>query len=281
MGNYEYYRLDQETLKKLADEGDADAMERLAWKYQGSGNYEKEIEYLKKAAEKGQSEAECRLGVYYIDSYQGIIPRNIDEAERWLKKSSEHGNCEAKWQLAELYYRLGENRKALLWYENAYQDDMTFDYSPDLNAWEYIELTDKLKEAIAKEDEEKRQQRNKILRDPTFDIIGIAASAPLYFLIGLYVSSGSGSVDGFFGLLKTAVSVVGIFVAGIASFSLLLESISPGLDGFGKFLGFAGAVLIITLSKNYPAVPGYARLYAIGAAAILIVSMIYKQIKYR
>ena len=258
-----YRKHEQEELIRLAGEGDAEAMYELADRYGNDSNESKQFEYLKKAAE--------------------------------------HGSIAAQWELAATYEKHGNSKEALLWYEKAYDSDMTFDYTyfnlierigyDSLNYDSYCEIIQHLKEEIKKEEEEKEKLRRqkeqerinqkKALRDPTFDLLGIVATVALFFLVNLYVMSGAGAVNGSFGLLKTIIAVGGIFITTIASGFLLLTSISFGVGWVGGVAGFIGSILILTLSDNYPSVPTYARIYCIVAIVILIFSIIRKQIKYR
>ena len=81
-------------LKPLAEEGNAQAEEKLGRMYQrGKGlpkNFERAVEWYRKAAEKGDPAAQGRLGFLY--RVGAGVPRDLKLAMEWYRKAAEQGN---------------------------------------------------------------------------------------------------------------------------------------------------------------------------------------------
>lgn len=65
------------------------------------GHYNEASEFYKKAAEQGNAEAQNRLGLMYHNG-EGV-PQDHAEAEKWFRKSANQGNEEAKLNLHYSY----------------------------------------------------------------------------------------------------------------------------------------------------------------------------------
>jgi TPR repeat protein len=95
-----------EMLKKLAEEGNADAQHRLADSYYHgkdfSQNHDEAFKWYKKSAEQGYVESQYNLGGMY---YEGKgVAQNYTEAIKWFKKAAEQGDVEAQFVLGGMYY---------------------------------------------------------------------------------------------------------------------------------------------------------------------------------
>jgi len=93
-------------------------------KYYNNGLY-----WLKKAADQGLAEAENRLGVCYQNG-QGV-PKSYTKAYYWYKKAATQGNGDADENIGRMYYRgeggLPQNtEKANFWFEKAVRNGDSF-----------------------------------------------------------------------------------------------------------------------------------------------------------
>ncbi|GET58756.1 kinase-like domain-containing protein [Rhizophagus irregularis DAOM 181602=DAOM 197198] len=113
------------SLEKLAENGNREAIFNLAIRYEGGNGTEKNLEkafyWYKKAAENGDADAMNNLAVCY--EYGEGIEKNLEKAFYWYQKAAENGVKEAMFNLAMCCYS-GEGteknlEKAFSWYQNA------------------------------------------------------------------------------------------------------------------------------------------------------------------
>ncbi|MEO5573978.1 MAG: tetratricopeptide repeat protein [Gammaproteobacteria bacterium] len=118
-------------LIKLAEAGDADAANTLAFQYgNGLSVMQNDVEALKwyrRAAQLGSVEAEYNLGSVYQNGY-GVEQDDV-QAVGWYRKAAEHGLAEAQNSLA-LMYEMGRGVKrdyamAANWYRKAAAQGLT------------------------------------------------------------------------------------------------------------------------------------------------------------
>jgi len=90
--------------RKLAEQGDADAQNKLAFCYYEGEDVEKDLkEALKwwtKAAEQGLAKAQNNLGEMYL--YGEGTEKDLDQARKWFRKAADQGHAEAKKNLERL-----------------------------------------------------------------------------------------------------------------------------------------------------------------------------------
>lgn len=117
--------VDISTLKKLAQEGDADAQNNLGVRYLDGISVEKNIDegvkWLQKAVDEGQRDAENTLGALYA---QGIgVEQDPNKALALISKSAEQGNPNAEDNLGQMYLNgigVQQDRDAAIqWYTKA------------------------------------------------------------------------------------------------------------------------------------------------------------------
>ena len=88
-------------IRRLAEQGDAEAQYSLGWRYdEGEGVPEDKAEAVKwyrLAAEQGIPEAQCNLGEIYAEGLG--VPENLVEAVKWYRLAAEQGNDDAKFSL--------------------------------------------------------------------------------------------------------------------------------------------------------------------------------------
>lgn len=81
-------------LKPLAEEGDAQAEEKLGRMYQrGKGvpkDFERAVQWYQKAADKGDAAAQGRLGFLY--RVGAGVPRDLKLAKKWYEAAAKQGN---------------------------------------------------------------------------------------------------------------------------------------------------------------------------------------------
>ena len=91
-------------LRKAAEQGQADAQNKLGWMYvRGRGvpqDYKEALVWLRKAAEQGNSDAQFGLGVMY-DNGLGV-PQDDKEAVVWYRKAAEQGHAIAQNNLGRM-----------------------------------------------------------------------------------------------------------------------------------------------------------------------------------
>lgn len=75
------------------------------------GHYNEASEFYKKAAEQGNAEAQNRLGLMYHNG-EGV-PQDHAEAEKWFRKSANQGNEEAKLNLHYSYNKENDGRSTV------------------------------------------------------------------------------------------------------------------------------------------------------------------------
>ncbi len=113
------------SLKKAANDGDAEARFKLALKYsKGKGvekNLEKAFELYKKSAQQEHSRAQNNLGNMY--SRGEYVKQDHKQAVRWYRKAADQGNPTAQFNLGlGRYYGEGvleSYKKAADWYRQA------------------------------------------------------------------------------------------------------------------------------------------------------------------
>ena len=95
-----------ETVKKSAEQGDAEAQIKLAGAYfRGEGvpkDYQQAAEWIRKAAEQGNPKAQYDLGLFYRRGYG--VQQDVAEGLKWYRKSAEQDFVEAELELGRLYY---------------------------------------------------------------------------------------------------------------------------------------------------------------------------------
>ena len=109
-----------------ANQGDADAQERLGWMYiQGKDvtqDYAQAIGWFRKAADQGRARPQYNLCIMYE---QGLgVKRSPAQALEWLRKSAEGGDAAAQYKLGRNYANgwggLAKNRaEANAWFHKA------------------------------------------------------------------------------------------------------------------------------------------------------------------
>ncbi len=124
-----------ETLMKSAEEGDAEAQNKLGLMYRSGDGIEmnglEAIKWFRNAAEQGYIEAQCNMGIMYDSATTdmagnpigtGIEP-NTAEARKWFEMAAEQGNVEAQLRLGTMHEYGGGMPKnfaeALRWYRRA------------------------------------------------------------------------------------------------------------------------------------------------------------------
>ena len=114
-----------EKIKKLAEQGHANAQIKLGvMYYNGEGvkkEYTEAARWFTKAAEQGDAEAQNRLGLMY---YKGLgVKKDYAEAVRWYTKAAEQGHAYAQYYLGVMYYYgigVAKNEaEAIKWYTKA------------------------------------------------------------------------------------------------------------------------------------------------------------------
>jgi hypothetical protein len=93
-----------ESVKQLAEKGNAEAQLKLAQMYQeGKGvaqNLQEAVNWSKKAAEQGLAQAQLFLGQMYA-SGKGVA-KDVKEATKWLQKAADQGLQAAKDEITKL-----------------------------------------------------------------------------------------------------------------------------------------------------------------------------------
>ncbi len=93
-------------LRRLADQGDADAQHALGVMYdKGQGvpqDYQEAAKWYRLAADQGHAKAQTVLGHKYAQG-QGVA-QNDQEAFRWVRKAAEQGYATAEALLGSMYY---------------------------------------------------------------------------------------------------------------------------------------------------------------------------------
>lgn len=72
------------------------------------GYYTEAVEFYKRAAEQGNAEAQNRLALLYHNG-EGV-PQDHAEAEKWFRKAAQQGNEEAELNLRYSYNKKNEGR---------------------------------------------------------------------------------------------------------------------------------------------------------------------------
>ena len=96
---------DFETIRKAAEQGQADAQTNLGvMYYNGEGvvkNAQEAVKWWLKAAEQGNAEAQYYLGLMY-DNGVGLV-KNFQEAVKWYRKAAEQGQADSQFSLGLMY----------------------------------------------------------------------------------------------------------------------------------------------------------------------------------
>lgn len=117
------YASEFDDLKKVAEQGNAEAQNRLGVMYatgRGAPQNDREAgKWLSLAAGKGDRDAQARLGIMYRYG-EGVVPQNYKEAVKWLRPAAKKGNRDAQRELG-IMYRDGEgvpknNYLAYVWF---------------------------------------------------------------------------------------------------------------------------------------------------------------------
>ena len=106
MGYICYYKLDDEKSSfdwylKAAEAGDAEGMKKVADLYYFDEENEKAEEWYLKAAEQNYADAECSLGNFYGDGFNGSP--DYKKAFEWYKRAADHGDSFAACRMGEMY----------------------------------------------------------------------------------------------------------------------------------------------------------------------------------
>ena len=103
--NAENYAKAVSKVEKAAEQGSADAQERIGSTYQhGWGvkeDYAEAVRWYTKAAEQGYVVAQVQLGEMYYNG-QGV-EQNYAEAVRWYTKAAEQGYASAQYSLGNMH----------------------------------------------------------------------------------------------------------------------------------------------------------------------------------
>jgi len=98
---------DIESLKTLAEQGDANAQFNLGWMYNNGEGVEQDFKeaakWYRKAAEQGDAEAQSNLGLKY-DNGEGV-EQDFKEALKWWQKAADQGQVYAQCNLGMMYER--------------------------------------------------------------------------------------------------------------------------------------------------------------------------------
>ncbi len=108
--------------KPLAEQGDADAQNRVGWMYShGKGvpqDYAEALKWFQLAAEQGLAQAQLNLGLMYHDG--NGAPQNFAEAAKWYRMAADQGLAPAQYRLGLLYDQgqgvPQDNAEAAKWY---------------------------------------------------------------------------------------------------------------------------------------------------------------------
>ena len=97
---------DIETLRKAAEQGNADAQYNLGVMYdEGTGGVPKDhaeaLKWFRKAAEQGHAQAQFDLVVPYAFGFG--VPKDYAEAFKWFRKAAERGRMDAQNNLGDMY----------------------------------------------------------------------------------------------------------------------------------------------------------------------------------
>ncbi len=118
------FRAAEMTLRKAAEEGDADAQYELGNFYLGDSDKKdanEALHWYRKAAEHGVPSAQYSLAEMYEDCEN--IEQDYQEALRWYREAAKRGNDDAKKRLGDMY-RIGNGvtqdyKEAIEWYRRA------------------------------------------------------------------------------------------------------------------------------------------------------------------
>ena len=116
---------DYETIRRLAEQGDADAQFRLGTMYAAGRSVAQDASaaalWYQLAAEQGNPQAQLSLGVMYSEG-RGVSQDDA-EAARWYRQAAEKGNAASQYNLGTVY---AEGRgvpqdyaEAVTWYRQA------------------------------------------------------------------------------------------------------------------------------------------------------------------
>ena len=148
--------IDLASIRKAAEQGDADAQSRLGYMYfEGKGvgqNYAEAVKWFRKAAEQGDVYAQNGLGNMYFEGKD--VEQNYAEAVKWYHKAAEQGNANAQGALGNMYY-YGQGvpqdyTEALKWFRKAAEQGDANARSAigeclektDYPGWEYLDTSD-------------------------------------------------------------------------------------------------------------------------------------------
>jgi TPR repeat protein len=100
-------KIDIEEMRKLAEEGDAQAQVNMGIMYHnGDGvpeDHAEEARWYVKAAEQGDTLAMLFLGMMYSEG--GCMPRDDKEAIRWYMKGAQQGDSDVQFDLGMMYWQ--------------------------------------------------------------------------------------------------------------------------------------------------------------------------------
>ena len=119
---------EMESLRLLAEQGDAGAQFDLALIYAGLGDANMTVYWFTRSAEEGNNFAKTNLGVMYMDGLG--VPQDFERADYWLRIAAEQGMPMAYFHLG-LMYQFGRGKEqdfelALYWYRKAVEHDVAY-----------------------------------------------------------------------------------------------------------------------------------------------------------
>ena len=116
-----------DSLRKLAEQGDARSQFFLGFDYGRIGDKKNAFYWFSKSANQQNADAQFFLARAYKNG-EGT-EKSKEKAEFWFKKSAELGNALAQLQLGMLYFENEEDSKAIYWYQkSAEQGNLTAQY---------------------------------------------------------------------------------------------------------------------------------------------------------
>ena len=173
-----------DSLRKLAEQGDARSQFFLGFDYGRIGDKKNAFYWFSKSANQQNADAQFFLARAYKNG-EGT-EKSKEKAEFWFKKSAELGNALAQLQLGMLYFENEEDSKAIYWYQkSAEQGNLTAQYllaesyySGDGVEQDYAQVAFWCSKAASQEiDENDEYERNILARSQ-------------YRLSGLYICIG-------------------------------------------------------------------------------------------
>ena len=89
-------------LEKSAEQGDANALYALSFRYENEKDDEQKLRCLRHAAEKGHADAQTKLGLA-LEVFDNFKAPENEEAFRWMKAAADQGHALANYCLGNFY----------------------------------------------------------------------------------------------------------------------------------------------------------------------------------